>query len=199
MKDMMFGGYIARNHVGNNLTDRELRVLKDGDIDAMVSTFVKMRQEEYILQLKCVLKSLKHYLGDEMTLEKITIKEEYEGDFIGSQMMDGDMDIFFGIIGSDEVLLKVASDFAMEDFQEFDMDAYDAVCELINCTNVAFATRLCDDDIDVVLYPPVFYDNVHITSEKGFYVVTIGYEGSQFDLIMAINENVELASQETYL
>ena len=199
MKDMMFGGYIARNHVGNNLTDRELRVLKDGDIDAMVSTFVKMRQEEYILQLKCVLKSLKHYLGDEMTLEKITIKEEYEGDFIGSQMMDGDMDIFFGIIGSDEVLLKVASDFAMEDFQEFDMDAYDAVCELINCTNDAFATRLCDDDIDVVLYPPVFYDNVHITSEKGFYVVTIGYEGSQFDLIMAINENVELASQETYL
>ena len=149
MKDMMFGGYIARNHVGNNLTDRELRVLKDGDIDAMVSTFVKMRQEEYILQLKCVL--------------------------------------------------KVASDFAMEDFQEFDMDAYDAVCELINCTNGAFATRLCDDDIDVVLYPPVFYDNVHITSEKGFYVVTIGYEGSQFDLIMAINENVELASQETYL
>lgn len=199
MKDMMFGGYIARNHVGNNLTDRELRVLKDGDIDAMVSTFVKMRQEEYILQLKCVLKSLKHYLGDEMTLEKITIKEEYEGDFIGNQMMDGDMDIFFGIIGSDEVLLKVASDFAMEDFQEFDMDAYDAVCELINCTNGAFATRLCDDDIDVVLYPPVFYDNVHITSEKGFYVVTIGYEGSQFDLIMAINENVELASQETYL
>ena len=199
MKDMMFGGYIARNHVGNNLTDRELRVLKDGDIDAMVSTFVKMRQEEYILQLKCVLKSLKHYLGDEMTLEKITIKEEYEGDFIGSQMMDGDMDIFFGIIGSDEVLLKVASDFAMEDFQEFDMDASDAVCELINCTNGAFATRLCDDDIDVVLYPPVFYDNVHITSEKGFYVVTIGYEGSQFDLIMAINENVELASQETYL
>lgn len=199
MKDMMFGGYIARNHVGNNLTDRELRVLKDGDIDAMVSTFVKMRQEEYILQLKCVLKSLKHYLGDEMTLEKITIKEEYEGDFIGSQMMDGDMDIFFGIIGSDEVLLKVASDFAMEDFQEFDMGAYDAVCELINCTNGAFATRLCDDDIDVVLYPPVFYDNVHITSEKGFYVVTIGYEGSQFDLIMAINENVELASQETYL
>ena len=87
MKDMMFGGYIARNHVGNNLTDRELRVLKDGDIDAMVSTFVKMRQEEYILQLKCVLKSLKHYLGDEMTLEKITIKEEYEGDFIGSQLM----------------------------------------------------------------------------------------------------------------
>ena len=45
-------------------------------------------------------------------------------------------------------MLKVASDFAMEDFQEFDMDAYDAVCELINCTNGAFATRLCDDDID---------------------------------------------------
>ena len=45
----------------------------------MVSTFVKMRQEEYILQLKCVLKSLKHYLGDEMTLEKITIKRSMKG------------------------------------------------------------------------------------------------------------------------
>ena len=93
MKDMMFGGYIARNHVGNNLTDRELRVLKDGDIDAMVSTFVKMRQEEYILQLKCVLKSLKHYLGDEMTLEKITIKEEYEGDFMYN-MIQGNQVIY---------------------------------------------------------------------------------------------------------
>lgn len=199
MKDMMFGGYIARNHAGSNLTDKELRVLKSGDIDSMVSTFVKMRQEEYVLQLKCVLKSLKYYLGDGMTLERISIKEEYRGDFIGSQIMDGDMDIFFGIIGSDDTLLKIASTFAQEEFKEFDMDAYDAVCELINCTNGSFATRLCDDDIDVVLYPPVFYDNVHITSEKGFYVVTIGYDDGEFDMIMAINENVELASQETYL
>ena len=185
----------------------------------MVSTFVKMRQEEYILQLKCVLKSLKHYLGDEMTLEKITIKEEYEGDFYlyGNDEVLGkalqvcrmilkkrsqvflETRIKFVVVKDHEKRHILNSDFAMEDFQEFDMDAYDAVCELINCTNGAFATRLCDDDIDVVLYPPVFYDNVHITSEKGFYVVTIGYEGSQFDLIMAINENVELASQETYL
>lgn len=199
MRDMMFSGYIARNHVGNNLTDRELRVLKDGDIDSMVSTFVKMKQEEYVLQLKCVLKSLKYYLGEGMTLEKVSVKEEYEGEFIGSQIMDGDMDIFFGIIGDNDVLLKIASTFAKEDFEEFDTDAYDAVCELINCTNGAFATRLCDEDIDVVLYPPVFYDNVHITSARGFYIVTIGYRGSQFDMIMAINENVNLASCNAYV
>lgn len=56
MKDMMFGGYIARNHVGNNLTDRELRVLKDGDIDAMVSTFVKMRQAGVYFTVKVCIK-----------------------------------------------------------------------------------------------------------------------------------------------
>jgi CheY-specific phosphatase CheX len=199
MKNTMFSGYIARNHVGSNLTDRELKVLKNGDIDSMVSTFVKLKHEEYVLQLKCALNILKRFLGDEMTLERITVKEEYQGEFIGSQIMDGDMDVFFGIIGTNESLLKLASIYAREDFEEFDADAYDAVCELINCTNGAFATRLCDEDVDVVLYPPVFYDNVHVTSNHGFYVVTIGYEGNEFDMIMAINENVTLANQDTYL
>ena len=50
MKDMLFSRYIAKNYMGNSLSDRELRVLKTGDVDALVSTFVKMRNERYIQQ-----------------------------------------------------------------------------------------------------------------------------------------------------
>ena len=46
--------------------------------------------------------------------------------------MDGDIDVFLGVAGDNRELLKVASTFAQEDIEEFDEDAYDALCELIN-------------------------------------------------------------------
>ncbi len=50
----------------------------------------------------------------------------------------------------------MASTFAQEDIEEFDEDAYDALCELINVMNGAYATKLGEADIEVTLHPPVF-------------------------------------------
>lgn len=81
MKDMLFSRYIAKNYMGNSLSDRELRVLKTGDVDALVATFVKMRNERYVQQLQCILKNFKIYLKDSVILNRITVSEEYEGKF----------------------------------------------------------------------------------------------------------------------
>ncbi len=196
MKDILFSRYIAKNYMGNSLSDRELRVLKTGDVDALVSTFVKMRNERYIQQLQCILKNFKMYLRDTVVLNRITVSEEYEGKFFGCQMMDGDMDILFGIEGDEEVLLKIASQFADEEFDTFDEDAYDSVCEMINCINGSFATRLSGEDVEVILHPPVFYDDIRINSDKGFYIVNMDIDGISFNAIMAIDECVEIASSE---
>ncbi len=192
MKDGLFNGYIARNYAGGRLTDQELRVLRDGDLEAMIATFVKMKNDRYRQQLSCVLKSLKYYLGDDVTFEAIAVKNEYEGQFVGCQMMDGDEDVFFGISGEDSALIKVASAFADEEFEEFDADAYDAVCELINCTNGMFATKLSAEDVEVALRPPVFYECTHISGENGFYVVTIGLRDFSFDVLLSVSDRVQM-------
>lgn len=194
MKDVLFSGYIARNYCGGCLTDHELNVLREGNLDDMVSTFVKMRNNRYIQQLQCVLRSFQFYLGEDMTLEGVALKQAYNECYMGCQLMDGDEDVFFGIGGGADALLSVASRFADEPFTRFDADAYDAICELINCTNGLFATKLSNEKVEVVLRPPVFYGDTCIRSEKDFYVVTFGMGGILFDVILSLDERVRLES-----
>ena len=112
-------------------------------------------------------------------------------------MMDGDEEVFFAIGGSDDALIKVASRFAQVDFDEFDSDAYDAICEFINCTNGMFATKLSDQEIKVVLRPPVFYGDASISGDNGFYVVTMEIDGTEFNVIMSVSDKVRLKTIKT--
>ena len=47
MQDKMINKYIAKNHSGSVFTDNELQVIKDGNIDDMVTTFLDMNTEYY--------------------------------------------------------------------------------------------------------------------------------------------------------
>lgn len=156
MKDRILGRYIAKNHSDNVFTDRELQVIKQGDTDTLVETFLHMDNDYYKTQMQCTLKSLGMFMDCNIELNQIDYEREYKGQFIGCQVMDGDIDVFLGVAGDNRELLKVASTFAQEDIEEFDEDAYDALCELINVMNGAYATKLGEADIEVTLHPPVF-------------------------------------------
>ena len=45
MQDKMINKYIAKNHSGSVFTDNELQVIKDGNIDDMVTTFLDMNTD----------------------------------------------------------------------------------------------------------------------------------------------------------
>ena len=179
MRDKMINKYIAKNHAGSVFTDSELKVIKEGNIDDMVTTFLDMNTEYYNKQMQSVLKIFTH-------------QKEYEGKFVGCQLMDGDIDVFLGIAGDDSDLLCVASVFSQEELSEFDSDAYDAICELINIINGAYATKLSYEDIEVSLHPPVFYKDTQIKADNGMYVVTFSMNGHRFNLIMVADDKIKL-------
>ena len=54
MQDKMINKYIAKNHSGSVFTDNELQVIKDGNIDDMVTTFLDMNTEYYMANLLAV-------------------------------------------------------------------------------------------------------------------------------------------------
>ena len=56
MRDKMINKYIAKNHAGTVFTDSELKVIKEGNIDDMVTTFLDMNTEYYNKQMQSVLK-----------------------------------------------------------------------------------------------------------------------------------------------
>lgn len=186
MKDTMLGNYIAKTHSTTGFIEHELSAIKSGDMERIVSTFIKMKNDTYMMQLKSVLKSFRIYMNDNVSLEDIRSVKSTQERYIGCQIMDGDEDVFFGIGGSDESLLKVASVFARCEFTEFDEDAYDAVCELINCTNGMFAVVLEENDIKCELKPPVFYSDVSLSSEHPFYILEFKLDGQIFNVVMAV-------------
>ena len=75
---------------------------------------------------------------------------------------------------------------------KFDADAYDAICELINIINGAYATKLSYEEIEVSLHPPVFYQDTQIKADNGMYVVTFNMKGHRFNLLMVADDKVKL-------
>ncbi|MCI8426472.1 MAG: chemotaxis protein CheX [Lachnospira sp.] len=194
MNNAMLGSYIAKSHNNGNFTDYELKVLRENNLDDMVATFIKLKNDRYTIQFQCIFKTLEYFVGDSFMLEQINAVNEYGGHFIGCQFMDGDENVFFGISGDDDALLELASIFAKEDFKDFDDTAYDSVCELINCINGLFATRLSNEKVEVVLRPPVFYGDAHIVSDKTFYIATFYMKGKKIDMIMSVSGKIHLES-----
>lgn len=192
MQDKMINKYIAKNHSGSVFTDNELQVIKDGNIDDMVTTFLDMNTEYYNKQMQSVLKVFTQFMSTEIELERIIYQKEFDGKFVGCQIMDGDIDVFLGIAGEDADLLCVASAFSQEDMNKFDADAYDAICELINIINGAYATKLSYEEIEVSLHPPVFYQDTQIKADNGMYVVTFNMKGHRFNLLMVADDKVKL-------
>jgi CheY-specific phosphatase CheX len=131
-------------------------------------------------------------MDTQIVMESIEYIKQYQGQFMGCQIMDGDIDVFLGIAGEDDELVELASVFAGEDFRELDMDAYDALCELINVMNGAYATKLSGSEIEVTLHPPVFYKDTCVTSETGLYVAVFEMNGKSFKLLMAANDKIKL-------
>ena len=158
----------------------------------MVTTFLDMNTEYYNKQMQSVLKVFTQFMSTEIELERIIYQKEFDGKFVGCQIMDGDIDVFLGIAGEDADLLCVASTFSQEDMNKFDADAYDAICELINIINGAYATKLSYEEIEVSLHPPVFYQDTQIKADNGMYVVTFNMKGHRFNLLMVADDKVKL-------
>ena len=78
MQDKMINKYIAKNHAGTVFTDNELKVIKEGNIDDMVTTFLDMNTEYYNKQMQSVLKIFTQFIGTDMELERIIYQKEYE-------------------------------------------------------------------------------------------------------------------------
>ena len=195
MNNAMLSSYIAKSHNNGNFTDYELKVLRENNLDDMIATFIKLNNSRYTIQFQCVFKTLKYFVGEDFRLEQIEAANEYCGHFVGCQFMDGDENVFFGISGDDDALLELASIFAREDLKEFDDSAYDSVCELINCTNGLFATKLSNEKVEVILRPPVFYGNARIISDKVFYVATFYVKDKKIDMIMSVSGKIHLENK----
>lgn len=94
MKDRILGRYIAKNHSDNVFTDRELQVIKQGDTDTLVETFLHMDNDYYKTQMQCTLKSLGMFMNCNIELNQIDYEREYKGQLLAVRLWMGTLMCF---------------------------------------------------------------------------------------------------------
>jgi CheY-specific phosphatase CheX len=92
----------------------------------------------------------------------------------------------------DKELLTIANPYARETFQLMDDDAFDSVCEFINCTNGLFASKLSQRDIQVDMEPPLFYTGKRLLAKGSITVVPVIIDGTPVDLLFSVDNPVEI-------
>lgn len=175
-----------------DLSDSDLDALKSGDIDRIIPVFVNA---EDTLDSECIslaIRNIIRFINNDIMLMKAYKTSDYSFGNLAFQNMVGDHMIFVGFACKDKELLSLANPFAKEEFTQMDEDAFDSVCEFINCTNGLFASKLSLENVHIDMTPPLFYSNKVLASTGDIYVVPVVIDGKQSDLLVAFNNKVEI-------
>jgi len=166
-------------------SDSDVDALKSGDIDRIIPVFINTDIPLISDCISLAIRNVVRFINNNIVLQKAYTVSEYSFDALASQRMNGDHEIFVGFAGKDKALLNMADPFAQESFAQLDEDAFDSVCEFINCTNGLYASNLSHKDIHIDMTPPLFYTEKKISSEGSIYIVPVIIEGEQVNLIVA--------------
>jgi hypothetical protein len=174
----------------NQFTALELDALKSGDIDRIIPIFVKVDTQYSGECFRLAIHNLIRFIDSDVVLKKAYKVRNYSFASLASQQMKGDNNIFVGFAGNDSALIRIASSFAKEQFKTLDEDAYDSVCEFINCINGLFASKLSYENIQIDITPPCYYTNKTLTTEGDIYIVPTLINGEQTDVVVVVNDSV---------
>lgn len=172
-------------------SDTELDALKSGDIDRIISVFVDINTPLVSDCITLVIRNIIRFINNSIKLKKVYTAKKYSFSSIAFQQLVGSHDLFVGFAGEDDALLKIASPFAKEDFERMDDDAFDSICEFINCSNGLYASKLSAEDINIDMTPPGFAHNKTLVPDGDIYVVPIVIGGKQCDLLV-VDHKVEI-------
>jgi len=175
------------------LSDSDVDALKSGDIDRIIPVFVSRSSS---LSYDCIslnIRNIVRFISNSIMLKKVYTVNSYEYDAISCQNLIGDQNLFVAFAADGDNLLQIANPFAKEDFNQMNEDAFDSVCEFINCNNGLFASELSHKDIHIDMTPPLFYTNGKLSSEGDIYVVPLIINDKQVDLLVAVDSVVQIA------
>lgn len=173
-------------------SDTELDALKSGDIDRIIPVFVDINIPLIGECITLAIRNIIRFINNNIKLKKAYTVKEYAFRSIAYQQLVGDHELLLCFAGDDEALLKIAGPFAKEEFNTLDEDAFDSICEFINCSNGLYASKLSREDIHIDMTPPRFDQNKTMTTDGEIYVVPVVIEGKQADLLVIVDHKVEI-------
>lgn len=172
------------------ITDNVLLAMKDGDTDTYAKQFMQIDKPLFFEHFSLFLRNIIHLIQPDIYFESAYSANAYDFDALATQTLIGTHQIFVGMAGKDNNLLKIAGPYADEEFNQIDEDAFDSICEFINCVNGLYARTLYEESIEEDMESPLFYTNQTLHSSGLFYILPVYIDEARVDILIAIDQNI---------
>lgn len=173
----------------NEFTDMQMNAFKSGDLDQLISLFISETNPLYTDYAGLVLRNILRFISSNFYFGKVSKLSSYSFDNLAAQSLVGDHELFLAFAGKGNSILKIANPYAKEEFDSVNEDAFDSVCEFINCINGLFSRKLGETDIEVDMLPPVFYTEKTLISDDIIYVLPVYIGNDAVDMLISIDTN----------
>ncbi len=170
-------------------TALDMDAIKGNDIDSIVQVFTKEPMIPPIVKdfIALTARNLIRFVDNNLRIDKVERMNDYKADFIASQNLEGDYNLFTGFAGDGQGIKVIGEMYGKEEFDKIDEDVLDACCEFLNCNNGIFATKLSNEDINIDMTPPMMYlTQTAVRSDGNVFRVPFTVQGTPVDLVVCI-------------
>jgi len=177
----------------NELTTSSIDALKSDDIERIVPLYLPADGDEYLGIALLTVKTIMRCVNSNIMPMKAYFTDSLDIQNGAMQFVDGDPCLTTAFCGDGNSLIDIASTFGREDFAKVDMDALDAVAELINCINGMYASEKSLSRIRMELYPPEFDDSVENIGGNRMLVMPLIVGEKSVNLVFCVGEKLEFS------
>lgn len=140
----------------NSLTTTDMENLKSCEINDIVPIFL-FKQPELLIDLCGIfIRSIYRLIDYRVYMKKPYVATEVPYSLLGMQELYGEHNILTAVVGEPDTLTQAAIGFAGAEYINDDADSLDALCELINCINGMFATKMSQEGMELDMKVPEY-------------------------------------------
>lgn len=184
--------YVKEYQKENELSNSSMEDLKSDDVDRILPLLLPAEATEFLNLAGIALRTIMRCVDSDVLPGKAYFDTKLEADHGALQYVEGEVPVTVAMAGKAQSLLPTACYFGKEEFEKVDMDALDAVGELINCINGLYASALSQQRIEMELYPPEFSDAIQKLSGEKLLVFPMQVRGEEICFVMAIDGKIEM-------
>lgn len=179
----------------HQLTYSDMEDLKSNDVDRILPLYMPVEGDRYLNIVGTAIRTLLRCVDTDIYPEKAYLAKQCEADNGAFQFVEGEHNVACAMSGKGQALLPVASVFGKEEFPEVNMDALDAIGELLNCINGLYATALSQGGVSMELYPPEFSDLISGIKSEEMLVIPLHIMGQKVYFAASIDHKIEMEQE----
>lgn len=179
----------------HQLTYSDMEDLKSNDVDRILPLYMPIEGEKYLNVIGTAIRTLIRCVDTDIYLEKAYLTKQCDADNGAIQLVEGEHNVTCAMTGMGQALLPAASVFGKEEFPEVNMDALDAIGELLNCINGLHATALSQGGVSMELYPPEFSDQISGIKSEEMLVIPLHIMGQKVYFAASIDHKIEMEQE----